>query len=312
MNLDPMDIVIGADDAVQGDTEAAKRHLDAASIANEAGDREGAIAEYRKAVAADPACQVALFNLAFALDLLGEEEEAISLYERCTKIQPAPINALINLAVLYEDIENYASAEKCLRQVLDTNPNHERARLFMLDVIASREMYYDEDQERDLHKRSALMDTPVTDFELSVRARNCLKKMNIRTLGDLLRISEAELLAYKNFGETSLVEIKHMLTQKGLRLGQRNDDGRREVSREVYDRASRAGVQGDLNRPVGDLSLSVRARKALQMLGIQTIGELASRTEAELMGVKNFGHTSLVEIKERLGVMGLTLRELEF
>ncbi len=312
MNLDPMDIVIGADDAVQGDTEAAKRHLDAASIADDAGDREGAIAEYRKAVAADPACQVALFKLAFALDLLGEEDEAISLYERCTKIQPAPINALINLAVLYEDIENYASAEKCLRQVLDTNPNHERARLFMLDVIASREMYYDEDQERDLHKRSALMDTPVTDFELSVRARNCLKKMNIRTLGDLLRISEAELLAYKNFGETSLVEIKHMLTQKGLRLGQRNDDGRREVSREVYDRASRAGVQGDLNRPVGDLSLSVRARKALQMLGIQTIGELASRTEAELMGVKNFGHTSLVEIKERLGVIGLTLRELEF
>jgi len=312
MNLDPMDIVIGADDAVQGDTEAAKRHLDAASIADDAGDREGAIAEYRKAVAADPACQIALFKLAFALDLLGEEDEAISLYERCTKIQPAPINALINLAVLYEDIENYASAEKCLRQVLDTNPNHERARLFMLDVIASREMYYDEDQERDLHKRSALMDTPVTDFELSVRARNCLKKMNIRTLGDLLRISEAELLAYKNFGETSLVEIKHMLTQKGLRLGQRNDDGRREVSREVYDRASRAGVQGDLNRPVGDLSLSVRARKALQMLGIQTIGELASRTEAELMGVKNFGHTSLVEIKERLGVIGLTLRELEF
>ncbi len=136
--------------------------------------------------------------------------------------------------------------------------------------------------------------------------------MNIRTLGDLLRISEAELLAYQNFGETSLVEIKHMLSQKGLKLGQRTDDTRREVSREVYDRAAKAGVQGDLNRPVGDLNLSVRARKALQMLGIQTIGELASRTEAELMGVKNFGHTSLVEIKERLTAMGLSLRELEF
>ena len=312
MNLDPMDTVIGAEDAVKGDTEAAKRHIDAAGIAEEAGDHEGAIAEYRKAVAADPACQEALFHLAYALDLLGEEDEAISLYERCTKIQPAPINALINLAVLYEDIENYSGAEKCLRQVLDTQPNHERARLFMKDVLASREMYYDEDHERELHKRSALLDTPVTDFELSVRARNCLKKMNIRTLGDLLRISEAELLAYQNFGETSLVEIKHMLSQKGLKLGQRTDDTRREVSREVYDRAAKAGVQGDLNRPVGDLNLSVRARKALQMLGIQTIGELASRTEAELMGVKNFGHTSLVEIKERLNVMGLSLRELEF
>ncbi|MCB9846773.1 MAG: tetratricopeptide repeat protein [Phycisphaeraceae bacterium] len=312
MKSDPMEMMIGVSDAVRGDTEAANRHCSAAAIAQENGDHEGAIAEFRKAVAADPANQDALFRLAYALDLLGEEDEAISLYERCTKIQPAPINALINLAVLYEDIENYAGAEKCLRQVLDTMPNHERARLFMKDVQASREMYYDEDHERELHKRSALLDTPVTDFELSVRARNCLKKMNIRTLGDLLRITEAELLAYQNFGETSLVEIKHMLSQKGLKLGQRADDTRREVSREVYDKAARAGVQGDLNRPVGDLNLSVRARKALQMLGIQTIGELASRTEAELMGVKNFGHTSLVEIKERLGALGLSLRELEF
>jgi len=305
MNSDPMDTVIGAQDAVQGDTEAARRHFDAAGIAEQEGDHEGAVAEYRKAVAADPTHQPSLFRLAYALDLLGEEDEAIALYERCVKIQPSPINALINLAVLYEDIEDYASAEKCLRQILDTNPGHERARLFMKDILAAREMYYDEDHERELHKRSALLDTPVTDFELSVRARNCLKKMNIRTLGDLLRISESELLAYKNFGETSLVEIKYMLSQKGLRLGQRSDDARRELSREVFDRASRSGVEGDLN-------LSVRARKALQMLGIQSIGELASRTEAELMGVKNFGQTSLVEIKERLAKYGLSLRELEF
>ena len=42
--------------------------------------------------------------------------------------------------------------------------------------------------------------------------------MNIRTLGDLLNVTEAELLTYKNFGETSLVEIKLILDQKNLRL----------------------------------------------------------------------------------------------
>ena len=89
----------------------------------------------------------------------------------------------------------------------------------MKDIIASKNMYYDEEQDRNLAKRSALLDTPVTDFELSVRARNCLKKMKIRTLGDLLKITEAELLSYKNFGETSLVEIKSMLTSRSLRLG---------------------------------------------------------------------------------------------
>ena len=65
-----------------------------------------------------------------------------------------------------------------------------------------------------------VLSIPVTDFELSVRSRNCLQKMGIMTLGDLCRCTEQELLASKNFGETSLVEIKEMLATKGLRLGQ--------------------------------------------------------------------------------------------
>ena len=55
----------------------------------------------------------------------------------------------------------------------------------------------------------------------------------------------------------------------------------------------------------------MRARKALQQLGAQSIGDLASRTEAELMGVKNFGQTSLVEIREKLGHFNLDLRMLD-
>ena len=48
------------------------------------------------------------------------------------------------------------------------------------------------------------------------------------------------------------------------------------------------------------------------MLGVQTLGDLAARTEAELMGVKNFGATSLDEVKEKLVENGLGLRDLEF
>ena len=70
-----------------------------------------------------------------------------------------------------------------------------------------------------------MLEIPVTDFELSVRSRNCLKKMNIRTLGDLTRVSEQQLLSSKNFGETSLLEIKEILGGKGLRLGQALEEG---------------------------------------------------------------------------------------
>ncbi len=312
MTSDPMDILIGVDESVAGDPDRCAAHLEAADKKFGVGDRYAGIAELRKAVGADPRNPRAVFKLAYELDLLGEEDEAISLYERLCEQRPAPMNALMNLAVLYEDQEEYHRAEKCLKQVLDTAPNHERARLFMKDIQAAREMHIDEDHDRDLAKRSALLDTPVTDFELSVRARNCLKKMNIRTLGDLLRVTEAELMGYKNFGEASLNEIKQMLSVKGLRLGQGLEEQHRRVRKQVYDSMRGSGNEQVLGRPVTDLGLSVRARKALQLLGIHTLGDLAARTEAELMGVKNFGATSLDEVKAKLTEQGLALRSLEF
>ncbi|TVS00799.1 MAG: tetratricopeptide repeat protein [Phycisphaerales bacterium] len=311
MSSDPMDMVIGASDAPSRDTEAARNYLNGGINLFKGGDKVGASIELRKAVNADPHHPDALFHLAYVLDLMGEEDEAIVLYERAIEHQPAPINALINLAVLYEDRGDYVRAERCLRQVLETNPNHARARLYMKDVRASREMVVEEDTDRDLLKRKALMDTPVTDFELSVRARTCLKKMNIRSLGDLLKITEAELMSYKNFGDSSLQEIKKMLAAKNLRLGQGREDVHRAARRQIIEQLKGSGKEVALNKPVSDLMLSVRARRALQLLNIQTLGDLASHTEAELMGVKNFGSTSLVEVKEKLAEHGLGLRELE-
>ena len=215
---DVLDTMIGVGQG-QADPEAAASHFEAGKQSVADGNREAAIDSFRKAAQLDEKPEY-LFQLAYYLDLCGEEDEAIGVYEELASSDQAHINALLNLAVIYEDRGETTAAERCLRQILDTNPTHERARLFMKDVQASRNMYYDEEQARDLAKRNALLDTPVTDFELSVRARNCLRKMNIRTLGDLLKITEAELLSYKNFGETSLVEIKQMLAQKGLRLGQ--------------------------------------------------------------------------------------------
>src|SRR5271166_2622684 len=56
------------------------------------------------------------------------------------------------------------------------------------------------EQPGDREPAKQLLEIPVTDFQLSVRSRNCLRKMNIRTLGDLTRTTEAALLASKNFG----------------------------------------------------------------------------------------------------------------
>src|SRR5207237_1106895 len=162
------------------DSKAAAKHAAAAKAAEDRADRETAISELRRAVAADPESAQNLFDLAYRLDLAGEEDEAIAMYERAVETKPAPMNALINLAILYGDRGGPARAERCPPQAIETAPNHPRARLFMKDVLASREMHVEEVEDRDAMKKKAMLDTPVTDFELSVRARTCLKKMNIR------------------------------------------------------------------------------------------------------------------------------------
>jgi DNA-directed RNA polymerase subunit alpha len=170
-------------------------------------------------------------------------------------------------------------------------------------------MYYDDDQARLVARRNAVLDIPVTDFELSVRARNCLKKMNIRTLGDLVRITEAELLTYKNFGETSLKEIKDMLTAKGLRLGQEVEEAPVPVPNIFADLQPTVSDDGQSEIPLEQVEFSIRVRRALQNMNVQTLGDLAGKSLAELMACSNFGQTSLTEVTQRLADHGLKLRE---
>jgi DNA-directed RNA polymerase subunit alpha len=311
MSTSGLDTVIGGSN-IASDPQGAANHFKKGQELEKAGNRTAAIAEYRAAVDRDRANPDYMFRLAFLLDLVGEEHEAMDLYFQLAQRPEPHVNALVNLAVLHEDRGEMQQAERCLRKVLQVNPNHARARLFMKDVSASKEALYDEGDQRDEAKRKAELDTPVTDFELSVRSRNCLKKMNIRTLRDLLMITKAELLSYKNFGETSLTEIEAMLAQRDLRLGEGLDQG--YVARAAKDYIDKLADRVDasvLGKPVASMDLSVRARRALQLLGVQSVGELAARTEAELMGVKNFGQNSLDEIKRKLIDMGLSLRELD-
>ncbi|MCK4657890.1 MAG: tetratricopeptide repeat protein [Phycisphaerae bacterium] len=264
---------------------------------------------YEQVLALEPEQTEALFRLAYVCDLLGEDDRALDLYEQCTSGSPAHVNALMNLAILYEDHGRYEEAVECTNCILDQHPNHTRARLFRKDMEASLTMFYDEDQERIREKRDAVLDTPISDYELSVRSRNCLKQMNIRTVGDLMATSEHQLLAYKNFGETSLNEIKAVLDQAGVRL--EPVPGEVKTGLLASPPVSKAITTGDptvLQRQVSELGLSVRARKCLQRLGLGTVGELAACTEAELLAIKNFGQTSLVEIRRRLEEIGLALR----
>ena len=288
---------------------SAEYHYQLARLRDAEGQYDDAISNYELAIELDPAHQHALFYLAYASDLRGDDEAAIDYYKQITKTAPVYVNAVLNLAVLYEDVGECDKAMDCVEAVLESHPNHKKALLFSKDISNSMVMVYDEEKERRRDRQSRILGIPISDFELSVRSRNCLKKMGIFTIGDLLRTTEVELLAYKNFGETSLVEIKKILDTKGLTLGMALEGQEGDAADEEV--AEDGANEELLNKSVNDIKLSVRVRRALTKLGIETLADLIGKTEAELLGCKNFGVTSLNEVKERLTSYGLSLRHLE-
>ena len=275
-------------------------------ILSDKGDTYGALEYFERAVDMDPNHSRALFRLANLHNQLGNDDDAIRLYEQMLAKPPIYLGALLNLGLLYEDREQYGPAAFCFQRILETFPNHERARLCLKDIESSHEMYVDEESARRNKYIEQIMSMPITDFELSARSRNCLERANIHSLGDLTRTTEEQLLAGKNFGETSLKEIRGMLELHGLKLGQNLHQQRTTPSFRPEELTPEERAMHDLL--VSDLDLSVRARKCLTRLGVSTIGELVSRSADELLSVRNFGVTSLNEIRDRLRDRGLKLR----
>jgi len=264
------------------------------------------VALYERAVEVDQSHAGALFGLALENDRRGNDATAMKLYKQATAGFPAHVGSLLNLGLLYEDQDKYDMAAGCYRRILEVFPDHPQAALFLKDTEASSDQFYDEDAQKKRDRMTQVLSIPVTDFELSVRSRNCLQRMGIMTLGDLCRCTEAELLASKNFGETSLVEIREMLASKGLRLGQLAPE--RPVVEVIETESLSADEQALVSRPISELNLSVRARKCMIRLGINTVGDLLRRTGDDLLDCKNFGVTSLNEVREKLAAHGLKLR----
>jgi len=101
-----------------------------------------------------------------------------------------------------------AHAAKILRDSLQIFINFEEEPIQQDDSVSE-----EEERLRELLSES------VEELELSVRSANCLKTANIKTIGDLVRKTESDMLKYKNFGRKSLNEIKEILGGMGLSFG---------------------------------------------------------------------------------------------
>ena len=270
-------------------------------------DWEGALDHYVAARQADPSHRTNLFRLAWVSERCGDDDLALDCYESLLRMLPIDRNVLVNAGVLFEDLGRDDDAAACYDIAQRFDPADRRMRLYLDDARASIHMFYDEEMERKEDRLNQILRIPITDFELSVRARNCLNKMNILTLGDLVKLTEQELLSYKNFGETSLAEIKEILGSKGLRLGMDREEAVQsiEIARRRYTTGENVDV---MNKPISELELSIRARRTVEAMGCLTVGDVLQHSEEELLAMPNFGTTSLQELKTKLSALNLKLK----
>lgn len=73
--------------------------------------------------------------------------------------------------------------------------------------------------DEEMLRMRKLLKTSLADLDLSVRAYNCLKSADIKTLGDLARLEIADMMKFRNFGKKSLTELEQLVAEKGLVFG---------------------------------------------------------------------------------------------
>lgn len=291
----------------------------AGRIASANGDHTGAEAAYRTALAEDPRHRATIMRYAYELDLAGRDDEAFALYQRLADMPDADTHSLVNLGMMHEDRGAFGDAVRCFRRVVDAFPLHRRGNAYLEDARASINMAFDEETEQKVDRRAQMLKVLIADFDMSVRSRNCLASMGVETLGDLVQKSEAELMSFRNFGETSLLEIKKLLVDRGLRLGmdlavdelppEFTGATEAELAPEGQPLELPPGVDpAVLSRVFADMDLSIRLRKALATLRITTVQDVLTHSEGEFLSLKNCGQTTTNELKGRLAEFGISLR----
>lgn len=113
--------------------------------------------------------------------------------------------------------EALTEASKILRKHLNPFVQYfELGRELQINEKKEEEMRRKEQEKEELRQKLSMS---ISELDLSVRSANCLASERIETIGELVSRTEAELLKVRNFGKTSLREVKKKLAEMGLGLG---------------------------------------------------------------------------------------------
>jgi len=162
----------------------------------------------------------------------------------------------------------------------------------------------------------------INKLDLSVRAVNCLYKLGISNIGDLIQKTQLELIRTPNFGRKSLTEIEQMLNEMNLSLGTtipnwRNfseEDLKNKLS-DQYEKKETDSTTTILDREIyirllldiDEVDFSVRAANWMKNANIKYVGDLVTCKTSAILRIKNLGRKSIAEIQNILKGMELDL-----
>jgi len=86
-------------------------------------------------------------------------------------------------------------------------------------ILESADLHEPEAVDEEMLHMRKLLKTPLNDLDLSVRAYNCLKAADVRSLGDLVRLEISDMMKFRNFGKKSLAELEQLVAEKNLTFG---------------------------------------------------------------------------------------------
>lgn len=148
----------------------------------------------------------------------------------------AVFTPIINVKYSVEDyrVEQKTDYEKLLVEITTDGSIHpeealkEAAKILIQHfMLFSDELITLDTQVKEIHQEvdenllhiRKILKTPLSDLDLSVRAYNCLKAADIKTLSELVSYDIADLLKFRNFGKKSLSELEELVRDKGLTFG---------------------------------------------------------------------------------------------
>jgi DNA-directed RNA polymerase subunit alpha len=134
-------------------------------------------------------------------------------------IEPFRVGQKTDYERLTIDVETDGTitAEESMEQAAKLLRDH--IQLFINFEIEEEPESEDEAKDAEFARIRRILNTSVDDLELSVRSHNCLKAANIRTLADLVRRQESDMLKFRNFGRKSLGELTEIVAQFNLSFG---------------------------------------------------------------------------------------------